>query len=129
MKQYKKEEIKKVKCDFCGKEIECPEDMLDSDKHTCFECFKGLEGKMPKDEIARVHVDIPTEKMDEIMPDMMIEQVVNEALPHIWKEHKSKFKEMSKKEAVEHAFAAGAAAMLNLIDHLNKEGEKLENGK
>ena len=55
----------KVKCSFCKKEIECPENMLHSKKHMCYDCFQNA-GEIAKGEnLGQVHVDIPMEKMDE----------------------------------------------------------------
>ena len=38
-----------VNCSFCGKAVPCPEDMVNSEKHTCLECFKNLKNSW-KDE-------------------------------------------------------------------------------
>lgn len=55
----------KVNCNWCGKEIECPEDMLNVKKHMYYECFKkvGKEIKLKKPE--KVHIDVPTKELKE----------------------------------------------------------------
>ena len=92
------EKIVNVNCSFCGNEIECPENMLGSEKHSCYECFRDMGEKIPANEREKIHVDIPMEKMDELMPQMLTSGLVEEAFPELWKESKKEFKEMPKKE-------------------------------
>ncbi|MEK6887833.1 MAG: hypothetical protein AABX14_02695, partial [Candidatus Aenigmatarchaeota archaeon] len=113
----------KVNCSFCGKEIECPENMLNAEKHACYECFekimekKGGE-KMTEEEIERIHVDIPRDKADEIADNYMINSVVDEAFPRFWKDKKDSLKDMPRRDAVYYAFGSGATAMLGLVKQI-----------
>lgn len=38
--------MKKVKCSFCGKDINCPEKMSNARGHMCTKCFDRLEEGM-----------------------------------------------------------------------------------
>ena len=66
------EKIFKVNCDFCGKEIECPENMLDSKTHACFKCFQGLDRNHKKLKPGKLHVDIKREELEEEMNEEAI---------------------------------------------------------
>lgn len=116
----------KVDCSFCGKEIECPENMLEkSETHMCFECFQGIDDKkMPKD-TSKVHIDIPQDKFNDVLPEAMTNSLVEEAFPEIWKERKRKLREMSKKELAEEMFGAGAyIAISDMMRALKHETER-----
>jgi len=54
--------IIKVNCNWCSKEIECPENML-TKKHMCYECFKKLGKEIKLKKAERVHIDIPTKEL------------------------------------------------------------------
>lgn len=115
----------KVNCSFCGKKIECPENMINAKKHACFECFKNLDKKLSNEEIENIHVDIPIDKKDEI-GDMFVNSILEEVFPKLWKEKKSELKEMSKRELAEMMFAAGASITLK---NMQMEEEKIEEEK
>lgn len=108
-------EVVKVNCSFCGKEIECPKNMLNSEKHACFECFQNLDKLSPSEDIRKIHVDIPREKMNEIMPEVLIGLLMKEVFPRLWSEAKADIKEMSKKELSEFMFLEGIQAALDLL--------------
>lgn len=112
----------KVDCSFCGKEIECPENMMKTEKHACFECFNKLKEEWSGEDFSKVHVDIPMDKMDKIMPEILMNTLINEVFPELWRERKNDLKEMSKKELAEAMFAAGAESIMNIV----KETEKLD---
>lgn len=120
-----KPKMLKVNCSFCGREMECPEDMKNSEKHACFECFRSRKDKFIEEGIEKVHVDIPMEKMDEVMPDLIIGRIMETVFPEVRKEEKSKLKEMTKKEAAEYMFSAGASITLDSMMRMNKKGQKL----
>ena len=86
----------KVNCSFSSKEIECPENMLNAEKHSCFECFQELSKKKDID-IRNVHVDLPMDKFNEFVPETMADSMVWEVFPHVWKERKNELKEFSKR--------------------------------
>lgn len=104
-------DMKKVNCSYCGKEIECPEDMLNVEKHICYECFKNSENKIKPGEIGKAHIDIPMDKVSEEMPDMLAESCTNNVFPDIWTEYKEEVKEFSKKELARTMFKLGAGIM------------------
>lgn len=103
-----KEEIVKVNCSYCGKEIECPKKMLDKvEKHACLKCFKNL----PEDKSnqTKIHVDIPI-SLDEAIEgiaDKFVEKQIKEVFSEIWAKHKDEMKEMSKKELAKKMFDEG----------------------
>ncbi len=115
------EETKPVKlnCDFCKKEIECPPDMLDAKKHSCYECFRDLQDneKLTEEEIENIHVDAST---DEIMEDAMM-SIAKETFDKIWKKERDNIKSMSKHEAAEAMFASGAYVMFKQVTDLMEE--------
>ena len=96
----------KVNCDFCGKEMECPADMLkESKKHMCYQCF--ITKRPADEEIKNVHVDIPMDKMPEVAASGMADKMVEEVFPRLWSERKDELKEMSKKDLAVEMFGAG----------------------
>ncbi len=110
-----KEETVKVNCSFCGKEIECPKNMLDSKKHACFECYMNIGKWASKEDLGKVHVDIPPDKADGMMPQLMADSMTNEIFPHIWKEHKSRFRGLSNEMIAGSMFAIGAQCAFESI--------------
>lgn len=101
-----REEIVKVNCSYCGKEIECPKDMLDKvEKHACLDCFENLP--KDKDNITKVHVDIPMNEAIENIAQEFASKQAEEVFPEIWAEHREEMKEMSKKELAEKMFDEG----------------------
>ncbi len=109
------QKIVKVNCSFCGKEIESPENMLSAEKHSCFECFEKLEGKLSEEEILKIHVDIPKEKMGGVMASALSMQLLEEAFPQLWSDMKEDLKEMSRKEGAQKMFLIGASLMAEKI--------------
>ncbi len=83
------EGIVAVNCSYCGKEIECPENMLaQAEKHACVACFENLS--QDKNDHTKIHVDIPL-KMDNAIKNMagdFAEKQVEEVFPEIWAEHR-----------------------------------------
>ena len=126
------EDVKSVKvnCSFCGADMECPENMLqESEKHMCFECFQNTDEKNIPDDISKVHIDIPKEKLLDTMPDAMTSSMVEEMFPDIWKERKEELKEMSKKELAEEMFGAGIYVAINNFLKAMSEGANKESNK
>jgi hypothetical protein len=114
----------KVNCSFCSKEIECPENMLNAEKHSCFECFQELSKKENVD-IRKVHVDVPMDKFTEFVPETMTSSIVAEAFPEMWKERKEELKELSKKGLAEEMFGAGAyVAIKSFMQAMEEEAKK-----
>jgi len=105
-KNSPKEELIKVNCSYCGKEIECPKNMLkEVEKHACLDCFKNLT--KDKANKTKVHVDIPMNEALENIAEEFADKQTNEGFPEIWAEHKEEMKEMSKKELAEKMFNEG----------------------
>ncbi len=98
----------KVNCSFCGKEIECPEDMSKtSEKHLCYECFKRKAKGLDFSELSegKIHIDIPLEKelelrkeAEEYSKEMLFSTFKKEIFEKEWHENKQKYKELSKEE-------------------------------
>ena len=107
--------MKKLNCDFCGKEIECPEHMLNSKKHVCFECFDSKKEELVKEEVGKLHVDIPPDKAVDFISDNLVDLLLDDVFPNLWKEAKKDVKEMSKREVSEAMFASGAGAALCFV--------------
>ncbi|MCK5282424.1 MAG: hypothetical protein KAK00_03365 [Nanoarchaeota archaeon] len=120
----------KVNCSFCGKEIECPENMLEeSEKHMCFECFQNPTEKMGKEDLKNVHVDMPTDEFDKTIPEAMTNSLVEEAFPEIWQERKKELREMSKKELAKEMFGAGAYIAIDNMMHSIKHESGQDSGE
>ena len=102
-----------VNCSFCGKEIPCINNMVKLEKHACFECFATIKDKLDPKEIDRVHVAIPKDKLTNY--------AMQKIFPEFWSDHQAKFHEMSKKEAAEEAFLAGASIIISLKEDFEKE--------
>jgi hypothetical protein len=113
----------KVKCSFCGREIECPEHMLkDVERHMCFECFKGSSHKLAdisEEEFRKIHIDIPKDKMDEVMPDFLLNSILGDVFPKIWDERKDELKELSKKELAKEMFSQGIRSTLEVMQDID----------
>jgi hypothetical protein len=110
MKDFTNSTIVKVKCDSCGKEIECPEEMLKtSKKHLCYTCFQDPKStkNFKDDELRNIHVDIPTENLVDDVADKFASMMVDEAFPKIWSKDKEDLKNLSKKDLSKEMFGAG----------------------
>ncbi|MCK4669828.1 MAG: hypothetical protein KAT43_01400 [Nanoarchaeota archaeon] len=114
----------KVKCSFCGKEIECPENMMHSKKHMCYDCFRNAGELAEGEDLEQIHVDIPMDKINEVLPENMTNSLVNEIFPDVWKERKDKFKAMSKRKLAEEMFGAGAYIAIQQMLATMTEDEK-----
>jgi len=115
-----------VNCSFCNKEVPCPESMLKSEKHACFECFVRLQEEFDEREIEKVHLAIPKDKAEQVIPQLLISQAMSESFPYFWRDKKEDFKQVSRKEIAEKSFLMGAVVMLKLMESISKETEGLE---
>jgi len=128
MKDVSKSKIIKVKCSFCGKDIECPEEMLKtSKKHMCSECFQKADTLKIDQDLENIHVDMPMEEFTDIAVDNFTQMVVNDVFPQIWSEKKEELKEFSKKDLSKEMFGAGVYLGIHAFLDSMKEFEK--NGK
>jgi hypothetical protein len=120
----------KVNCSFCSKEIECPEHMLEkSKKHMCYECFQNAGELAKGKDLGDVHVDIPMDKMDELVPENLTNSLVVEAFPDVWKERKDELKAMSKKDLAEEMFGTGAYIAIQQMFYTMKHMDKMQDEK
>ena len=121
----------KVNCSFCGKEIECPKDMLQkSKKHMCYECFQNAGELAKGEDLGEVHVDIPMDKMEELIPENLTNSLVKEVFPDVWKERKEELKAMSKRDLAKEMFGTGAyIAIQQMLATMKKAKEDEKNPK
>ena len=119
--------VAKVNCDFCGKQIECPEDMLNSEKHACSECYFKKGEEISKGSSGKLHVDIANEDIGELLPRVMVEKIVEGVFPELWNENKEELKAMSKKELAEEMFAGGAFLAINSMMQMSEKTRKTKN--
>ena len=118
----------KVNCSFCGKEIECPKDMLQkSKKHMCYECFQNAGELAKGEDLGEVHVDIPMDKMEELIPENLTNSLVKEVFPDVWKERKEELKAMSKRDLAEEMFGTGVYIAIQQMLATMKKAEEDEN--
>ncbi|MBI2138705.1 hypothetical protein HYU13_03895 [Candidatus Woesearchaeota archaeon] len=121
--------IERISCSFCGQGIECPENMLNVKKHSCFECFRKLQEEWSNEESDGIHVDFPRDKLNEYLPAAVIRSMVEDVFPKIWHERKEMLKEMSKKELAQEMFGAGVHLAVGSLFDMKKKyemGEKPE---
>ena len=122
------EKTVKVKCNFCSKEMECPEDTVKNvEKYACFECFKKKEDEfsgMSEEELGKIYVDFPPEELNQRMAEDLADELVEQEFTEIWSDLKDDFKESSKKELAEEMFWQGACmAAGTLMETLRKKSE------
>ncbi|MBN2423163.1 hypothetical protein JXB41_08120 [Candidatus Woesearchaeota archaeon] len=118
MKDDKK--LIKVNCSFCNREMNCPENMIDSQKHVCSECFLNPTILKQVEGLSKVHIDAELDSFHELIVNSMVEEV----FPKLWKDRKKELKELSKKELAEEMFGCGAYLALSNI--LSQSTEKKE---
>lgn len=124
----------KVNCDFCGKGMECPPDMMKkAKKHMCHECFhkRAEEGEDENGLLEDVHVDIPTDELISEVASNMTDSLVNEVFHDMWAEKKDELKELSKKELAYEMFCAGAYNAINQMIRMQRHHMRdlKDNGK
>ena len=126
IKDFKNSKIIKVKCDFCGKDMECPDEMLKTSKgHMCYDCFQKSDTIGDKG-LKDIHVDIPMNEFSDAIAESFADNVVDEVFPKLWSEKKRGFKELSKKELSKEMFGAGVYLGIQaFVDSMND----VENGK
>jgi hypothetical protein len=127
MKDISDRTMVKVKCDSCGKEIECPKEMLKTaKKHLCYPCFqdpKNTKG-FKDDELENVHVDISVEKATDVVANNFATMLAEEAFPGIWSKEKESLKELSKKDLSKEMFEAGVYAGIQAFMEFMQETEE-----
>ena len=75
IKDFNNEKSIKVNCSFCGKEIECPESMVEkSKKNMCSDWFNNKDWS--DEDINDVHVDIPMGEFPDTVASSMADQMI-----------------------------------------------------
>jgi hypothetical protein len=124
MKDFGNSKIIKVKCCICGKDIECPEEMMKtSKKHICYLCFQNPKNfkKFSDDERKNVHVDIPVDNLMDTIADNFTSMMVDELFPKVWSEKKEYLRELSKKNLSKEMFGAGVyMGIQSFLDYMKE---------
>lgn len=100
--------------------------MKNSEKHMCYACFKQLGDELPRN-MEKIHVEFPKSAMEEMLPEVILMHLMDEAFPKVWNDRKSELKGLSSKEIAEQMFAAGVGMTADFMVHLGKEAGKKEN--
>lgn len=126
IKDFENSKIIKVKCSFCGKDMECPDEMLKTSKrHMCYECFQKSDTIGDKD-LKDIHVDIPTNELSDAIAESFADNAVDEVFPKLWSEKKADLKELSKKELSKELFGAGIFMGIQAFMDSTRDLEKNE---
>lgn len=101
--------MQKVTCSECGKEMDCPENMLSAETHICADCTDEMTGD-----------DNPLEAFGEFAETMKyVDGIVNELtelkLAGIWKEDKEELKNMTRKELAREMLREGIGEAFMLL--------------
>ena len=123
-KNEKREKMNKINCSFCATEIECPENMMHYEKHACYNCYKKIGKEIPKENLGKIHVDVPKDEM--VKTGEFLEAIIGKGFEQFMSQSKNELKMASKKEAMREAFMAGASFMLQFIDSNAKEHDEHE---
>lgn len=120
----------KVNCDYCGKEIECPKNLLETSKsHMCHGCFRERAERGNSEPLKDVHVDIPTDDLIEDTAERMVNTMVEAVFPSVWDDRKIELKPMPKKDLAREMFGSGAyLALSTLMKMQHDAATKEENG-
>ena len=65
-----KTESAKTKCDWCGKEMECPKNRL-AEKQVCIKCFTDKTDEMEKIPVGKLHIDLRIDNFHELAEFMV----------------------------------------------------------
>lgn len=130
MKDFSDKKIINVKCCICGKDIECPEEMLKTaKKHMCYKCFQNPKNfkKFNEDERKNVHVEIPSNELTDNIADDFASMMVDEVFPKLWSEKKEDLKDLSKKDLSKEMFGVGIfmgiQAFMEYMQDMNKNNK------
>ena len=95
----------------------------------CYDCFQNAGELAKGEDLGEVHVDIPMDKMDELIPENLTNSLVEEAFPDVWKERKEELKAMSKRDLAEEMFGTGAYIAIQQMLYTMKQMDKAEDEK
>ncbi len=126
-KGFSNQKIVNVKCDFCGRDMECPEEMFKtSKKHMCSTCFKNSD-TLKGEDAGNVHIDMPMDEADEIMAKRMTIDLMDQAFSMVWSRGKKELRKMSKKEMSREMFGNGIYVGIQfMFDNMKKMEEEFE---
>lgn len=131
MKDYTNSKIVKVNCDFCGKDMECPEEMLKTSKrHMCYECFQNSKNikNVGDEELQKIHVDVPMDELTDDIAENFADAMVEDVFHNVWTDKKTELRELSKKELSKEMFGAGVylgiQAFMDSMRDIEKNKEK-----
>lgn len=101
--------MQKVKCSECGKEMDCPENMLHAEAHICADCTDEIAGE-----------DNPLEAFGEFAETMKyVDGIVNDItelkFAAIWKEDKDELKSMQRKKLAREMLHEGIGGAFFLL--------------
>ncbi|HMA83970.1 MAG TPA: hypothetical protein VKP59_07065 [Candidatus Thermoplasmatota archaeon] len=125
-KDFLNQKMVNVTCDFCGREMECPEELLEtSKKHMCSICFKNIDSFKDQD-IGEVHVDMNNDEIDEIVAENIANELTKQAFSLMWSKEKNRLRKMSKKEMSKEVFAAGIYMGIQALFESVKKDEDIK---
>lgn len=131
-KDYKNSKIIKVNCDFCGKDMECPEEMLKTSKrHMCYTCFQNSKNikNVRDEELKNIHVDVPMDELTDTIAENFADAMVEDVFQDMWSKKKRDLKELSKKELSKEMFGAGVYMGIQAFMDSTRDLEKNEDAK
>jgi len=127
MKDYENSKIIKVNCDFCGKDMECPEEMLKTSKrHMCYTCFQNSKNikNVRGEELKNIHVDVPMDEHEShgrfFKTPLALSSLGGKPC-HLWHGMGT---ELSKKELSKEMFGAGVYMGIQAFMDLTRDIEK-----
>jgi hypothetical protein len=97
--------------------------MKKAEKHACFECFEGLDKDSGVD-LEKLHIDVPMDKMRDMMRESMIKCLGDDIFPDFWKDTKSELKDLPKKKLAREAFLTGASCAIDLLESFNDDSDE-----
>jgi len=128
-KDYKNSKIIKVTCDFCGKDMECPEEMLKTSKrHMCYTCFQNSKSikNVRDEELKNIHVDAPMDELTDTIAENFADAMVEDVFQDMWSKKKRDLKELSKKDLSKEMFGAGVYMGIQAFMDSTRDLEKNE---
>jgi uncharacterized protein (DUF2252 family) len=125
-KDYSNQKMINVTCDFCGKEMECPEELLEkSEKHMCSTCFQNIDSFRDQD-LGEVHIDMSRDEIDEIVAGNIADDLTKQAFSLMWSKEKNRLRKLSKKEMSKEVFATGVYMGVQALFESMKKDEDIK---
>lgn len=118
--------MKKVECSFCGKEMDCPNEMLKCNKHVCFECTDRLD-EIPEGDRENVHIDIPKEKLEGF--ELLINNISKDAYSDFWEVESARLRKKTKRKISEYSFMEGVRFAFELMSQMENFNQMIKEKK